>query len=141
MPSLGIQLAWLLLLALPVACVAWTVTHEELFRDLRRVFAIHVRRGKSAFERKFFYLFLCEYCFSHWVTLGFLALTGYKLLLPDWRGYVLAFFAVVWVANLYMSVFAWLRQGIKHETLEAQLDELTLERVKEADKAEKNGER
>jgi hypothetical protein len=40
-----------------------------------------------------------------------------------------------------MSVFAWLRQGIKHETLEAQLDELTLERVKEADKAEKNGER
>jgi hypothetical protein len=137
LPSLGVQAAWLLLLALPVACVAWTVTHEELFRDLRRVFAIRVRRGKSRFERKFFYLFLCEYCFSHWVTLFFLAVTRYKLLLPDWRGYLVAFFAVVWVANLYMSVFAWLRQEVKHETLEAQLDELTLEREKEA---EKNGE-
>jgi hypothetical protein len=138
MPSLGVQTAWLLLLALPVACIAWTVTNEEIFRDLRRLFAIRVRRGKSAFERKLFYLFLCEYCFSHWVAIGVLAVTRYTLLLPGWRGYVIAFFAVVWVANFYMSLFAWLRQGIKHETLEAQLDELTLERVKDA---EKNGER
>lgn len=138
MPSLGVQTAWLLLLAVPVACVTWTVTHEELFRDLRRLFAIRVRRGKSAFERKFFYVFLCEYCFSHWVTIFLLALTRYKLLLPDWRGYVVAFFALVWVANLYMSVFAWLRQEIKHETIEAQLDEMSLEREKEA---ERNGER
>lgn len=138
MPTLGVQTAWLLLLAVPVACVSWTVTHEEIFRDMRRVFAVHARRGKSRFERKFFYLFLCEYCFSHWVTIFFLALTRYKLLLPDWRGYVVAFFAVVWVANLYMSVFAWLRQEIKHETIEAQLDEMSLEREKEA---ERNGER
>lgn len=138
MPPLGVQTAWLLLLALPVACIAWTVTQEEIFRDLRRHFAIRVRRGKSVFERKLFYLFLCEYCFSHWVAIGVLAVTRYTLLLPGWRGYVIAFFAVVWVANFYMSLFAWLRQGIKHETLEAKLDELTLERVKDA---EKNGER
>ena len=138
MASLGVQTAWLFLLAVPVACVAWTFTHEEIFRDLRRVFAIRVRRGRSAFERKFFYLFLCEYCFSHWVTIFFLALTGYKLLVADWRGYLIAFFAVVWVANAYMSFFAWTRQQLKHETIEAQLDELMLVREKEA---ERNGER
>lgn len=27
----GLQFAWLLVLAIPVACVAWTVTHEEVF--------------------------------------------------------------------------------------------------------------
>ncbi|HEX2165329.1 MAG TPA: hypothetical protein VHM02_15405 [Thermoanaerobaculia bacterium] len=131
MPPLGVQAAWLLLLALPVACVAWTVTHEEIFRDLRRRFAVHVRRGKNPLERKFFYLFLCEYCFSHWVTVLFLALTRYHLLFRDWRGYLLAFFAVVWVANLYMSAFAWLRQHVKHQTIEAQLDELLLEEKKD----------
>ena len=133
MPPIATQTAWLLLLAVPVACVAWTVTHEELFRDLRRLFAIRVRRGRSRFERKFFYLFLCEYCFSHWVALFFLLVTGYRLLLPDWRGALLAFFAVVWVANLYLSAFGWLRQGVKHQTLEAQLDELLLEREKDAE--------
>ena len=29
------QTAVLLLLALPVACVSWTVTHEEVFREPR----------------------------------------------------------------------------------------------------------
>ena len=32
--------------------------------------------------RKFFYLFTCEYCFSHWVTAAFLIITRYKLLYP-----------------------------------------------------------
>lgn len=131
MPSLGVQTAWLLLLAVPVACVAWTVTHEEIFRDFRRLCAIRAKRGKSGFERKFFYLFLCEYCFSHWVTAFFLIVTGYRLLLPGWRGFLLSFFAVVWVANLYISAFAWLRQGVKHQTIEAQIDELTLEEKKD----------
>jgi hypothetical protein len=131
LPGLGVQVIWLALLALPVASVAWTVTHEEIFRGLRRVFARRARHGRSALERRLFYLVLCEYCFSHWVAIFFLLVTGYRLLLPGWRGLLVAFFALVWVANLYMSLFAWLRQGLKHETLEAQLDELTLEREKE----------
>ena len=32
---LGLQLVWLLILALPIATVAWTVTHEEVFREVR----------------------------------------------------------------------------------------------------------
>ena len=29
------QFAYLFILALPVACVAWTITHEEVFREPR----------------------------------------------------------------------------------------------------------
>lgn len=29
------QLLKLLILAIPVACIAWTVTHEEIFREPR----------------------------------------------------------------------------------------------------------
>jgi hypothetical protein len=71
-------------------------------------------------QRKFFYLFTCEYCFSHYVTALFLALTNYRLLMDDWRGLLIAFFALVWVANQYMSLFARLRIGIKVERLEAK---------------------
>lgn len=114
------QVAWLFLLAVPVACVAWTVTHEEVFREPREYC---VRRSKDAprlVQRKFFYLFTCEYCFSHYVTAFFLAITGYRLLMHDWRGVLIAFFSVVWVANQYMSLFARLRLVIKVERLEAQ---------------------
>ena len=125
----ALQLVWLFTLALPVACVAWTVTHEEVFREPREYCAKRSENAKSLLVRKFFYLFTCEYCFSHWVTFGFLALTRYKLLLDDWRGYILSAFAVVAVANLYMSSFGRLRQEVKSEKLEAKTKEKVLERV------------
>lgn len=74
-------------------------------------------------ERKFFYLFTCEYCFSHYVTIAFLILTNFKFLMADWRGYVLAGFALVWIANVYMSSFAFLRQFIKKEQTEIKIME------------------
>jgi hypothetical protein len=125
----ALQLVWLFTLALPVACVAWTVTHEEIFREPREYCAKRSQEAKSLLVRKFFYLFTCEYCFSHWVTVFFLFLTRYKLLLDDWRGYILSAFAVVAVANLYISSFARLRQEVKSEKLEAQTKEKVLERV------------
>lgn len=125
----ALQLVWLFTLALPVACVAWTVTHEEVFREPREYCVKRSREAKNLFVRKFFYLFTCEYCFSHWVTFGFLFLTRYKLLLDDWRGYILSAFAVVAVANLYMSSFGRLRQEVKSEKLEAKTKEKVLERV------------
>lgn len=80
--------------------------------------------------RKFFYLFTCEYCFSHYVTIGFLFLTGYKLLLADWRGYIIGGFALVWIANVYMSLFGFIRVGMKETKMDADLDELRLKEVK-----------
>lgn len=109
------QLVHLFVLAIPVACISWTVTHEEVFREPRDFFMINSRRNKHALLRKFFYLFTCEYCFSHYVTIAVLIITKYYLLFPDWRGYIIAGFSIVWVANIYMSLFYLLRQGIKKE--------------------------
>lgn len=122
--SLGAQAAQLFLLALPVACVAWTVTHEEVFRELHEYCERRSQQRRSPLVvRKFFYLFTCEYCFSHYVAAGTLAMTGYQLLVAGWRGYVLGFFALVWVANLYLSIFARLRLGIKAERVEIEIKE------------------
>ncbi|MBC7626421.1 hypothetical protein [Ferruginibacter sp.] len=107
------QILWLFLLAIPVACVAWTVIHEEVFKEPREFCSKRCEHGKTILERKFFYLFTCEYCFSHYVAIAFLFLTNYKLLINDWRGYVIAGFSLVWIANVYMSLFALIRQGIK----------------------------
>lgn len=126
-----LQIVWLFLLPLPVACVAWTVTHEEIFREPREYCVEKSKNARSALARKFFYLFTCEYCFSHWVTIFFLILTGYRLLLDDWRGYLISFFAVVAVANLYMSSFGRLRQEVKAEKLGAKKIEKELEAAEE----------
>ena len=116
--TLLLQTGWLFLLSIPVACVAWTVTHEEVFREPRDYCQRQSKRAKDIRSRKFFYLFTCEYCFSHYVTVLFLFLTGYKLLLDDWRGYIIAGFSIVWMANIYMAIFSFIRQDIKKEKTE-----------------------
>ncbi len=113
------QIIWLFVLSIPVACVAWTVTHEEIFREPREFCQNRSKICESIVRRKFYYLFTCEYCFSHYISFLFLLLTGYKLLLDSWKGYVLAFFAVVWVANAYMSFFGRLRIDMRSERAEA----------------------
>jgi hypothetical protein len=125
------QIIWLVLLAIPIACVAWTVTHEEIFREPREYCVEKSQNARSLFVRKFFYLFTCEYCFSHYVTIFFLIVTRYRLLLDDWRGYLIAFFALVAVANVYMSSFSRLRQEVKTEKLTAKQKEIELKEVVE----------
>jgi hypothetical protein len=112
---LAVQLFALLLLAIPIACIAWTVTHEEVFREPREWCARNSKECNQLLLRKLFYLFTCEYCFSHYVTIIFLFITRFHLLYPDWRGYLVSGFALVWVANVYMSAFGRLRLDIKHE--------------------------
>ena len=130
--GLGLQVAWLLVLGIPIACVAWTVTHEELFREPRQYCQNESRGSGNILRRKFFYLFTCEYCFSHYVAAATLLITHFKLLLPGWRGYLLSFFALVWVANQYISIYNRLRLDIKHEKVEIQADEQTVQRRKAA---------
>jgi len=124
------QILWLVLLAIPIACIAWTVTHEEVFREPREYCVKRSKEGKTLAERKFFYLFTCEYCFSHYVTIVFLCLTGYKLLMDNWIGYVIAGFALVYVANAYMSLFGLIRQDIVKEKTEIKIMEITSEKAK-----------
>lgn len=120
------QTAILLLLALPVACVAWTVTHEEVFREPREFCKQKAETEPALPKRKFFYLFTCEYCFSHYVAALALWLFRYRLLYMGWRGYVVAWFALVWIANVYMSLFNRLRLDIKHENVTIEAEENNL---------------
>ena len=121
--SWWLQIAWLFTLAIPVACIAWTVTHEEIFKEPREYCIRCSQEKKTLLARKFFYLFTCEYCFSHYVTIAFLIITRYTLLFTDWRGYLIAGFSIVWIANVYMSLFGLLRIDIKKERVEIQVKE------------------
>jgi len=117
------QIAWLFLLAIPIACISWTVTHEEVFREPRDYCVRRCQKGKSIAERKFFYLFTCEYCFSHYVTALMLVITRFQLLFDDWRGYFIAGFALVFIANVYMSLFGLIRIDIKKVRIETEIEE------------------
>ena len=121
------QVAGLFLLAIPVACIARTVIFEEIFREPREYCQHCAETSATLLKRKFFYLFTCEYCFSHYVTVFFLFLTHFKLLINDWRGYVLAFFALVFVANSYLNLYSRLRVDITSEKKDIERKEKDIE--------------
>lgn len=134
--TLGVQAAWLFLLAIPIACVSWTVTHEEVFREPREYCQRQVDNAKSLFLRKFFYVWTCEYCFSHYVTAAFLYITHYKLLFDDWRGYMLAFFALPFVANVYIGLYAQAKLEAKIDRYHAKVVQNEAE-IKKMEKEQK----
>ncbi|HXK60661.1 MAG TPA: hypothetical protein PLP42_12300 [Acidobacteriota bacterium] len=126
------QLFWLAMLALPVASVSWTVTHEEIFREMREYFENRSKSSRIRAGRKLHYLVTCEYCFSHYVALAFALLTGFTLLINDWRGYLISTLALVWIANIYMTIYARLRVTLRKERVEAQQKD----QERQADKSE-----
>jgi len=115
---IGHQIFWLLLLAVPIACISRTVTFEEVLREPRDWCKRQSEICNNIWVRKFFFLFTCEYCFSHWVTIAFVALMRFKLLVDDWRGYVISIFALVFVANAYLNLYSRLRVDIQKEKVE-----------------------
>lgn len=117
------ELYGLFVLALPIACIARTVTQEDVFKELREYCIHHSKHRTRLLARKFFYLFTCEYCFSHWVTIGMLWISDYQLYFIDWRGVLIAGFALVWVANLYLGSFAWLKLLIRYTRALAEHEE------------------
>ncbi|HEX8029224.1 MAG TPA: hypothetical protein VF491_12210 [Vicinamibacterales bacterium] len=136
-----LQLLWLFVLAAPIACVAWTVTHEEVFSEVHEWCVRKSGNSRQLLQRKFFYLFTCEYCFSHYVAAGVVLMTGYRLLIPDWRGAILGWFTLVWVANIYMSLFGRLRLDIKRERVEIKAEEIEVEKEEAALPATTRGRR
>jgi hypothetical protein len=116
--TLDHQLVFLFVLAIPIASIAWTVTHEDVFREPHNWCVEKSRTCRHLLTRKVFYLFTCEYCFSHYVTAVMLFITRYKLLFDDWRGYLIAGFSLVWLANVYMSFFGRLRLQIQEDKIE-----------------------
>jgi hypothetical protein len=128
--DITLQLIWLFVLAAAVSCVAWTITHEEVSRELREWCERRSQICRRPYQRKFFYLFTCEYCFSHYIAAAFLIIARFKLLYPDWRGYLIAWLSLVWIANQYMSVYNRLRLDIKTERLEGEIKEEEAESAK-----------
>ncbi|WP_432711864.1 hypothetical protein [Pedobacter sp.] len=122
---------WLFILAIPIACITWTVTHEEVFREPREYCVKRSQIEKHIFKRKFFYMLTCEYCFSHYVTAFMLILTGYQLFLTDWRGYLIAGFALVWIANIYMSLYNIIRIDLKKNKIIVKKEEQAVEEEEE----------
>jgi len=127
MLSVPTQLLWLVILAIPLASLAWTVTHEDIFREPREYCKNRSENANKVWQRKFFYLFTCEYCFSHYVAAVFLAITRFHLLYDDWRGYFISLFALVWMANIYMAAFAHLRLNVHHERIEIKSKDLDVQ--------------
>ena len=124
--SLPTQLIYLFVLAIPIACIAWTVTHEEIFAEPRAYCKNKSQTGKTLLGRKCFYLFTCEYCFSFYVTALMLLITKYQLLFLDWRGYLVGGFSLIWIANMYMSLYLLIRTNIKNEGVDTKLKETAL---------------
>jgi hypothetical protein len=127
--SISQQIFWLMILAIPIACIARTVVYEEIFREPREWCLNRSKTCRGIFARKFFYLFTCEYCFSHYVTIAFLVMTRFKLLIDDWRGYVISLFSLVLVANTYLTLYARLRVEITQTKAETELIEKEAEEL------------
>ncbi len=131
------QIAYLLLIALPIASVSWTVTHEEIFREPREYCLPRSQQHRSLLARKFFYIPTCEYCFSHYVTIVFLLMTHFQLGFPDWRGTLMAFFSLPFVANIYIGLFAQTKLEAKKDRVSAKViqEELEIKRLEKQRKA------
>lgn len=74
------QLFGLIILGIPVACLSWTVAYEEVFREVRQWLAYQSKHAPKVYERKFFCLLTCEYCFSHYAAACFVGLANFNFL-------------------------------------------------------------
>ena len=128
---------WLFVLAAPVSCVAWTVTHEQVFAEVHDWCVRQSQQCRRLAARKFFYVFTCEYCFSHYVAAAAVALSGYRLLVDGWVGALIAWLSLVWVANLYMSLFGRLRLAITSERQDIEV----VEKMVQQEEDEENSKR
>jgi hypothetical protein len=141
--QLGVQVIEMLLIAIPIASISWTITHEEVFREPREYCVRCSREASQLLVRKFFYLFTCEYCFSHYVTAIFLVITHYKLLFDDWRGYLIAFFSLPFVSNVYIGLYAQTKLEAKKDRMESRIleAEATMKKIEKDHKEHEEHDR
>lgn len=133
--TISMQIFWMAALGLAVASITWTITHEEIFREPREYLERRRLHARTLAGRKLFLALTCEFCLSHYVTLVFLAFARFRMLFDDWRGYVVALFAVVWTANNLMSLYGRLRLDIKREHVELKEKEQDMKEKAEAKEA------
>jgi len=112
------MIATICLLALPVACVSWTIAEAEVSRSIRERIAKWANWHKDAdgkyppthgWKQKLAYLPTCYYCTSHYVALAFLHLHPFHTLTEDFRGYIISWFSVVGMTAIYCTSYNLLR--------------------------------
>jgi hypothetical protein len=133
---IALQIVWLFVLALPVASIAWTITQEEIFREPREYCLDRSRNCPKWYQRKVFYVLTCEYCLSHYIAIFFLAISRFTLLLPGWRGFLIALFSLVWIGNFYMGLYGRLRLDIKSTKIDVKKEEHALNELREESEPE-----
>ncbi len=110
----GSQIVFAAILGMPVACISWTITQEELFQEMRDYLAgYQVRHRRSWWRKKLAYSPTCAYCLSHYVAGALIGLLQFKMLTDDWRGYLVSLFTLVLIANVYLTVYHLLRVGLR----------------------------
>lgn len=122
----GDQIAFALILGIPAACLTWTVTQEEIFAGVRRTLAgYRSRHNASWWSRQIAYVPTCPYCFSHYVAGLLIALLNFKMLADDWRGYLISLFTLVFIANVYITVYHMFRAELRWKRALADRAETT----------------
>lgn len=122
-------------LAVPVAIIVRAFTTEEIFRQPREFCAQQhqhyddlTANGAQRFAGRLRYLLLaklcyvptCDFCFSFWVSLVVVWIAEYSMYYNGWRGFALATFVVMGVANVYLSGFSHLRVDLRKERAVAE---------------------
>jgi hypothetical protein len=62
------------------------------------------------------------------VTALALLITKYQLLLSGWRGYLIGGLSLIWIANIYMSLFYLIRTDLKNDRLDSKIKQSELEK-------------
>ena len=62
-----------------------------------------------------------------------LIITKYQLLYLDWRGYLVSGFSLIWIANIYMSLFFLIRTDLKNDGLDSKIKESELKKCEEVE--------
>lgn len=102
----------ILLYAIPIACISWTITQEEIFKEFKN-WCKHNQICNNLLGRKLFYLPTCEYCFSHWVSFIFVIVFNIRFLKTSIWGGLIAVFTLVAITNVYISIYLLIRKLIK----------------------------
>ena len=67
-----------------------------------------------------------------WPSLSFTATVAvYSPAVRRCAGYLVALFALVWIANIYMSLYGFVRVGMKKEGVEAKIKEVELKKERQ----------
>lgn len=128
------ELAVIAIMAICVASISWTITKEEIFRDLRDFCKEVQKTEQGGFRgwpcKKLAYAPTCDYCLSHWVGFALFALYPVKLVAENWRGYFFAYFATIFLANVLLGLYNIIRVTLRWMRAKADLAEVQLNNAK-----------